>query len=118
MKSILALTLTSTALTLGTVTVAQAEPPPERIFSPGQLQYFEKRAAIIAQEAKEEEAKRGTRTAPTRPAYLPWAPPVFTPEQLRYWEARDAALAKELSDRPMKDTAMQWLEQQTKSQTP
>lgn len=110
MKSLLAKTLTSTALVLVTFTVAQAETQPPRIFSPGELQYWEKREAIIAKEVKEE-AKGRTRT-PLRPAYLPWQPPLFTPAQLQYWDERDAALAKELKNQPMKESAMEWMQRQ------
>lgn len=122
MQRLLAKTLTSTAFVLVTFTAAQADnqsPFPSaseeypRSFPPALLQYFEKREANIAKEVRGD-AKDRTRD-PLRPSYLPWAPRVFTPEQLQYWAGRDAALAKELKDKPMKETAIHWLQRQPQS---
>ena len=108
MKSLLAKTLTSTALVLVTFTAAHAgnhnqrqSPFPAaggspRWFSPEQLQYLEKREAIIAKEVKE--AAKGSTLTVERPDYLPRVEPRLTRMQLRYWAVREAALAKELKD--------------------
>ena len=110
MKRLLAKTLTSTALVLMTFTAAQAEGPPLRLFSPEELQYWEKHEAILAKEVRGEAKDRNHNTL--RPSYLPWAQRVSTPEQLQYWAGREPALAKELRDKPMKEPAMQWLQHQ------
>lgn len=129
MKSLLARTLTSTLLVLGSFAAAHAAnhspfPSAAMEFSsaplpPALIRYFEQRDAIIAKEQMDE-AKRQTRP-PLRPRFLPHQPPLISPAQIEWGYQREAAVAKELRDeqmdrqrsgRPAPESAMEWMQRQ------
>jgi hypothetical protein len=101
MKKLLAKTLTSTALVLGTFTTAHAlsdnqgpwpaDTDNQRWISPAAIHYFDQRTADVP-------VNSVGRSNPF-PAASEDSPRWFSPDQIRYFEQREAVIAKQVKDR-------------------